>query len=92
METGQSKLREGGWDMENDIITGVVTLPVCDQHSGICSNNAALSAALNTSNDNNKEAHDRMWESINNLQNRLPVWATVLIAILTGIIGWLSRT
>ncbi len=27
----------------------------------------------------------------NQLANRLPLWATMLISVLTGVIGWLIR-
>ena len=32
----------------------------------------------------------RMWTAIDNLRNRPPIWATVVIAILAGACGWLK--
>jgi len=31
--------------------------------------------------------HTRLWEVIERVQNRPPVWATVVIGILTGLVG-----
>lgn len=64
---------------------------VCGQHSGVCSNVNAVDGKLNTHMLNNKEDHEDMWEAINDLRNRLPVWATFVIALLTGICGWALR-
>jgi len=38
------------------------------------------------------EASDKLqWTAITNLQNRLPVWAVILIATLSGACGWLAK-
>ena len=34
-----------------------------------------------------KESDERQWEAIEKLQNRLPVWATMLFSFLTFAIG-----
>jgi len=34
-----------------------------------------------------KESDERQWEAIERLQNRLPVWATMLFSFLTFAIG-----
>ncbi len=34
-----------------------------------------------------KESDEKQWEAIEKLQNRLPLWATTLISILTFTIG-----
>lgn len=34
---------------------------------------------------------ERVWEAIDKLKNRLPNWATILISVLTAIIGYLAR-
>jgi hypothetical protein len=31
-----------------------------------------------------------LWTAVNLLRNRLPTWATVTIALLMGVIGWLA--
>jgi hypothetical protein len=31
--------------------------------------------------------NDKQWDAINQLQNRLPVWATVVISMLTFLLG-----
>ena len=35
--------------------------------------------------------NDKQWEAIEKLQNRLPLWATLLIAGLGTLIGWLLK-
>ena len=40
---------------------------------------------------NLEESDKKQWDSIENIKNRLPVWATFLFAVLTGIIAWLAR-
>ncbi len=37
-----------------------------------------------------KESDEKQWEAIERLQNRLPIWATTLISILTFAIGCVS--
>jgi NO-binding membrane sensor protein with MHYT domain len=37
--------------------------------------------------DNVEEDNRDQWEAIKNLQNRLPVWATMLISLLTFALG-----
>lgn len=42
----------------------------------------------------NAKDHDEMWKAINSLRNRLPVWATAAISLLTflcGILGTLAK-
>lgn len=41
--------------------------------------------------DKNDEDHVELWKSIDRIKNRLPVWATLLIALLTAGIGALLR-
>jgi len=40
--------------------------------------------------DTLKESDERQWLAIEKLQNRLPLWATTLISILTFAIGCVS--
>lgn len=59
-----------------------------------CSNHAGLDERINglrRDMDKNEQDHNEMWTAINNLRNRLPVWATVVIALLTGLLGWVAR-
>ena len=35
-----------------------------------------------------KKSDNEQWEAINKLRNRLPNWAVLLIATLTGALGW----
>ncbi len=37
--------------------------------------------------DTLKESDQRQWDIINKLQNRLPVWATAAISLLTFLLG-----
>lgn len=37
-----------------------------------------------------KESDERQWIAIDRLRNRLPIWATTLISILTFAIGCVS--
>jgi hypothetical protein len=46
-----------------------------------------LHSGLRTQIDNLKESDVRQWEVITKLQNRLPVWATVVISLLTFLLG-----
>ena len=36
------------------------------------------------------EVDDQQWTAINQIRNRLPTWATLLLGILMGVIGWLA--
>jgi len=36
---------------------------------------------------NLKDSDNRQWEAIEELQKRLPVWATVVISLLTFLLG-----
>ena len=49
---------------------------VCDRHSGIVEQIDTL-----------KNSDERQWAAIEKLQNRLPVWATLLISLLTFFLG-----
>lgn len=37
------------------------------------------------------EENDKMWETINAIRNRPPVWCTVVIGILLAALGYLAR-
>ena len=37
--------------------------------------------------ENHSDVHDELWGAINDLRNRLPLWATLLIAFLASICG-----
>ena len=50
----------------------------CEQHTGCV-----------TQIQNNKDNIETLFEIVDKIRNRLPNWATVLMMILTGIIGWL---
>lgn len=39
--------------------------------------------------DKNDEDHTELWNSIDRIKNRLPVWASMLIAALTAVVGTL---
>jgi len=52
----------------------------CGDHSG---HNSRL-VSLETS-DN------RQWAAIDKLQNRPPVWATVVIAVLSAAVAWFAK-
>lgn len=39
----------------------------------------------------NDEEHKDLWDGQNRIQNRLPNWATLFIAVLTMIVGALLR-
>lgn len=42
--------------------------------------------------DKNDEDHTELWNSLDSIKNRLPAWATILIAVLTAAIGALLGT
>lgn len=42
--------------------------------------------------DKNDEEHKDLWDGQNRIQNRLPNWATLFIAVLTMIVGALLRS
>lgn len=50
--------------------------PVCAAHSGIESKIQSL-----------EDSDAKQWEAIEKLQNRLPVWATIIISLLTFLLG-----
>ena len=37
--------------------------------------------------ENLKDSDNRQWEILEKLQNRLPVWATMVISLLTFLLG-----
>lgn len=49
---------------------------VCKQHSGL------MRAIDDVSNDTEKQ-----WVEINRVMNRPPIWCTVVIAVLSGLLG-----
>ena len=49
----------------------------CNEHSG-CKTDIA----------NLKDSDKLQWEAINKIQNRLPVWATLLLTVMGGVVGW----
>lgn len=57
----------------------------------MCSNVAATDKRLQEHIQDNKDVHGDIWEAINNLRNRLPIWATVVIATLSAMVGWLAK-
>jgi hypothetical protein len=55
----------------------------CNEHSGLCMNIRNLQ-------DKCEELHkvnEDQWTAINNLRNRLPVWATITLMIMSALIG-----
>ncbi|MFA5158145.1 MAG: hypothetical protein WC451_03115 [Patescibacteria group bacterium] len=48
----------------------------CPAHSGIINDIRNL-----------KDSEERQWDIIDKLQNRLPVWATLTISLLTFLLG-----
>ncbi len=52
---------------------------------------ARLQEQIKTIFSNVDELKEDVKEIKQQLANRLPLWATMLISVLTGIIGWLIR-
>jgi len=48
---------------------------------------AADIKSLQRAEEVNAQDHGKMWDAIDHLRNRLPVWATVVISVLTFICG-----
>lgn len=48
----------------------------CDAHSGMLADIQTL-----------KDDRDEQWKVINELRNRLPAWATIVISLLTFLLG-----
>jgi len=48
----------------------------CEAHSGILAGVKQL-----------QKENDEQWTAINQLRNRLPVWATIVISLLTFLLG-----
>ena len=38
-----------------------------------------------------EQSDKEQWEAIQRLQNRLPLWATTLIGVLTFALGWVTN-
>jgi NO-binding membrane sensor protein with MHYT domain len=53
-----------------------MTVEKCEEHSG-------CTADI----ENLKESNKEIWEAIKKIQNRLPVWATAVISLLTFLFG-----
>ena len=41
--------------------------------------------------DKHEKVHEKLWKKIDLIENRLPIWATLLMAVLTALIGALLR-
>lgn len=37
------------------------------------------------------EVHKDMWDTINAIRNRPPIWVTIVIAILLAVVSWFAR-
>lgn len=61
---------------------------VCKEHSGTCATIVALKDRIENSDKENREGHKELWNAINSLRNRLPVWSTLFISFLTLCLGW----
>lgn len=61
-------------------------MPKCDDHSGVCTNIENLQKKC----DELHEVNEDQWTAINNLRNRLPVWATVILMVMSGLVGVLG--
>ncbi len=53
----------------------------CDEHTGCV-----------TQIKTNKENIDKIFEMLEKIRNRPPIYVSFLFAVLTGIIGWLLKT
>lgn len=47
-------------------------------------------ASLQRLAEENREDHTRMWDAMDKLKNRLPLWATLVISILMAVLGILA--
>jgi hypothetical protein len=46
--------------------------------------------ALQEDNRRQDAVDKEQWDAINALRNRLPLWATLVISLLTGLLGFLA--
>lgn len=68
-----------------------MTTETCKAHSGLEMLIAGVEKKLDEHVKNNEDDHKEMWAAINNLRNRLPVWATVVISLLTAAVAWFAK-
>lgn len=61
----------------------------CNEHSGVCTSIANLQIQIDKADDKNCTEHAMIMRAINELRNRLPNWATLLISVMAMAIGWL---
>ncbi len=52
----------------------------CDEHSG-CINQI----------ENNKTNIGKLFEAVDKIKNRPPVWMSLVFAVAIGVIGWLIK-
>lgn len=55
----------------------------CNEHSGVCMNIENLQKKC----EDLHVVNEDQWTAINNLRNRLPVWATLALMIMSGVLG-----
>ncbi len=58
----------------------------CKKHSGLVEKIGGIEKRCNELHEVNED----QWTAINNLRNRLPVWATVILMIMSGVVGVLG--
>ena len=54
-----------------------------EEQNNLCKSHSGFESRL----ENLEHNRDEMWEAIEKLRNRLPVWATVVISVLTFGLG-----
>lgn len=59
----------------------------CLGHAGFNARISGLEKDFSKHDDNNNRTNGEMWAAINGVRNRPPVWATAVIALLTGLLG-----
>lgn len=52
----------------------------CNEHSGCV-----------TQIETNKDNIEKIYELIDKIRNRLPVWVTFVFMLMAGVVGWLLR-
>ena len=61
----------------------------CQNHTGVASDINSINKNFDTYKKEHNDLHKNLDKIISDLRNRLPVWATLFMSFMTGIIGYL---
>ena len=58
---------------------------------GVCPSHSGVAAEIKSIRQQQETDREELWAAIDRLRNRLPVWATAVISVLTFLVGFMAR-